>query len=77
MFDHIKVRSLFKIATIFGVPLFIHWSVLVIALFMLTGAVKKPVVTLVAMASYLSILLIHELGHALVAQTKRCEVYSI
>jgi len=77
MFTRKEVRGLFRVATVSGVPIFIHWSVVAIALFMLTGALKKPVMTVVAMASYLSILLVHESGHALVAKTKHCEVYSV
>lgn len=77
MFTQKKFDGLFEVAKIAGVPVFVHWSVFAVALLMLTGAVKNPIMSVVAMASYIGILVIHEWGHSFAAKLKHCEVYSI
>jgi len=56
---------------------YLHWSVLVIGCVILMGAFERPVEALIAWICYFSVLLIHECGHMVVAQRKRCQVYSI
>jgi Zn-dependent protease len=60
-----------------GVDVFVHWTVLVIVIFMIVGAFQRPALTLVGLASYLSVLLLHETGHLIAAHRRGCEVFSI
>jgi stage IV sporulation protein FB len=53
-----------------GVKVFVHWSVFVIAAIMLLGTIRRPVMTLVGVVCYLSVILIHECGHLVAAQSK-------
>ena len=60
-----------------GAPVFLHWSVLVVMGGCLAMAVSDPVVAIVAAASYFSVILIHEWGHAFVASRLGYEIDSI
>jgi membrane-associated protease RseP (regulator of RpoE activity) len=60
-----------------GVDVYVHWTVLAIAAFMILGALQRPALTLVGLISYLSLLLIHETGHLLAAHRRHSEVFSI
>ena len=59
------------------VELYVHWSVFVISAIILLGAIERPAVSLVALISYLSIILIHETGHLMAAQRLGCHVFGI
>jgi len=58
-------------------PLFLHWSAIAIGLLLLLISLRQPIVGLILMMSYFGILLIHEIGHALVARKLNAKVYSI
>lgn len=73
----LKLERLTRIARLDGVNVYVHWSVLAIAVFILLGVIQNPVRSLVGLASYFSILLIHECGHLFVARRLHCEVYEI
>src|ERR1051325_4437572 len=51
-----------------GVPLLVHWSVPALCLFLLGTAVGRILTAAAVVASYLTMLLVHELGHQVVAQ---------
>jgi Zn-dependent protease len=51
--------------------------VLLIAAIFLSGSFRRPLVTVVALASYLGVLLIHECGHLIAAQRMGCKVWCI
>jgi|SRR5581483_249766 len=55
----------------------VHWSVLLIAAVILLNAVRHPLLSIVGLAAYLGVLLIHELGHLLIAQRRGYEVFDI
>ena len=74
---NLKLERLTRIARVDGVDVYVHWSVLAIAAFILIGAIQNPVRSLVGLAAYFSILLIHECGHLFVAHRLHCEVYEI
>jgi Zn-dependent protease len=60
-----------------GAPVFVHWSVLLgIGLILLLGF-EQPVIALVAVASYLAIIVLHETGHAVVARRVRARPTAI
>jgi Zn-dependent protease len=60
-----------------GVDVSVHWSVLVIAALILCSALRRPVMAVVGLTAYLSVLLIHECGHLIVAHQRRCAVFGI
>jgi stage IV sporulation protein FB len=59
------------------VPVYAHWSVVVLAIVILFGAIEQPAVTLGAWTAYFGLLLIHEYGHMIIARRRRCDVFSI
>lgn len=72
-----KPKKLTEIMRIQRVPVYAHWSVIVLAIVILLGAVERPAVTLAAWASYFGLILLHEYGHMFVARRKRCDVFAI
>lgn len=65
------------ITRIRGVGIYIHWSMILIVPVVLANARQKPVLTLVALFSYLGVLTLHECGHLVAARRRGCRVYSI
>lgn len=53
---------------IFGASLHIHWSALVVAGIAFGAFVRQPVHALVLVVSYFAVILLHEVGHAVVAK---------
>jgi Zn-dependent protease len=56
---------------IYGAPLFVHWSVLVIAAAILLNQRRAPWIACIAIVSYFGILLLHEAGHAWMVKRQR------
>jgi membrane-associated protease RseP (regulator of RpoE activity) len=77
MVRRLKLGKLTHVGWIRGVDVYVHWSVAAIAAIMLVGTIRRPLLTLVGLLSYLSILLIHECGHMIAAQRRKCRVWSI
>ena len=73
----IRVDKLTEILRIKGVPVSLHWSVLLIILLILFNVIRHPIESLLAIVAYLGVLLIHETGHLIAAQKMRCEVLAI
>jgi Zn-dependent protease len=73
----IKVDSLTEVMRIRGVGVYLHWTVLLIALIILLNVIRHPLASLLGLAAYLGVLLIHESGHMIAAQRMGCEVFSI
>ena len=73
----IKIDKLTEILRIKGVPIYVHWSVLLISVLILANVIHQPVTSLVGLVAYLSVLLIHEVGHLVAAQKMHSEVISI
>lgn len=73
----IKVDSLTEVMRIRGVGVYFHWTVLLIAVIILLNVIRHPLVSLLGLTAYLSVLLIHESGHMIAARHLRCEVFSI
>jgi len=59
------------------VKVFAHWSVLLIGAVILIGALDEPVLAATVLVAYYGVILIHECGHMIAAQRKRCRVWSI
>jgi membrane-associated protease RseP (regulator of RpoE activity) len=73
----IRLKSLTHFMRIHSVDVYVHWSVLAIAIFILLGVLRHPVLSLVGLAAYLGVMLTHEFGHMIVARRLRCEVFEI
>jgi Zn-dependent protease len=73
----IRIDKLTRVVQIRGVDTYVHWSVFVIAALMLANVGSRPGLTLVGLLSYLSVILVHEVGHLVAAQRLGCRVNSI
>ena len=73
----IRIDKLTRIGQIRGVDTYVHWTVLLVAALILANIRSRPVVTIVGLVSYPSVILIHELGHLVAAQRLGCKVHSI
>jgi membrane-associated protease RseP (regulator of RpoE activity) len=60
-----------------GVGVFVHWTVLLICAVILLNVIRHPLASLLGLAAYLGVLLIHESGHLFAAQRMHCRVFSI
>lgn len=60
-----------------GITVYVHWSAFVVAALILVSAVQRPVTTLCGLAAYAGVLLVHESGHAAMAQRRGYAVWSI
>ena len=72
-----KLSKLTSMMRIKGVKVYVHWSVFLIILIVLLNAGRKPLLTLVGIVSYLSVLLVHETGHLIAAQWRGSYVEEI
>ena len=73
----IRIDKLTEVMRFRGVPVYVHWSVLLIAILILLNVIHNPASSLLGLTAYLGVLLIHESGHLIAAQRMRCEVLSI
>jgi Zn-dependent protease len=62
---------------LFGASIYIHWSVLALIAVLAAFSISSPIHAFVAIASYLGVIVTHELGHAYVARRRGLEVLSI
>ena len=60
-----------------GVGVYLHWTVLLIAIIILLNVIRHPLTSLLGLMAYLGVLLIHESGHLIAAQRMHCKVFSI
>jgi len=63
--------------TVLGAPLFVHWTVFAVVAVLALTAFGNLFFGLLFVASYLAIIVVHELGHALVARRLGYAVDSI
>ena len=71
------MKKFTEVMEISGVPVYAHWSLLLIGALILIGAIERPAETIAAWASFFGVILIHECGHMVVAQRKGYQVLSI
>ena len=69
----IRIRRLRR----FAFPIYVHWSVLVVVALLALTSIKSPIHAAVAIVSYLSVIAIHELGHAFAATKLGYEVVAL
>ena len=73
----IRIDKLTEVLRIKGVPVFVHWSVFLIAALILLNVLHHPMTSLLGLAAYMAVLLVHEAGHMIAAQRLHSEVISI
>lgn len=73
----IRLDKLTEVVRIKGVPVYVHWSVLLISGLILVNAIHQPLSSLLGLIAYFGVLFIHESGHMVAAQRLGCEVFSI
>ncbi len=73
----VRIERLTHVGRINRVDVFVHWSVFAIALVMMLGVLQRPLTTLLGIACWMGVLLLHECGHMLVAQKRHSHVYEI
>jgi|HubBroStandDraft_6_1064221.scaffolds.fasta_scaffold891201_1 hypothetical protein len=64
----IKIDKPTEFLRVRGVPVYVHWSVLTIAILILLNVVHDPGSSLVGLTCYFGVLFIHETGHLIAAQ---------
>ena len=62
---------------VYGAPLLLHWSVFVVVGLLALIAVTNPLYALLFIACYLTIIFLHEIGHAVIANRLGYRVFSI
>jgi stage IV sporulation protein FB len=72
-----KLKRMTEIMRVNGVPVYLHWSTILIAALILFGAIERPAETLALWVSYFGLLMLHECGHMVAAQHLRYRVWSI
>lgn len=70
---HFRLRNL----RIFGAPIYVHWTVLAGAAVLLALSFKTPFTALATLGSYLSMILLHEAGHAYLARRAGARVEAV
>lgn len=73
----LRIDRFTHVGRINNVDILVHWSVLAIAAVMLFGIAQRPFTTLVGIACWMGVLLLHECGHMLAAQKRGSRVYEI
>ena len=73
----IRLARLTRFMRVRRVDVSVHWSVLVISVLILLGVARRPLVSLIGLTSYLSVLVIHECGHVIAAQRRGCHVFEV
>jgi Zn-dependent protease len=68
---------MFRIGAFRRRPILVHWSVPVVGAIMIAFNYSEPVFAASLCAAYFVLLLIHEIGHAIVADFRRCTVSQI
>ena len=73
----IRIDKLTEILRVRGVPVYVHWTVLLISMLILINVIRHPLTSLFGLAAYLGVLFIHETGHLVAAQRMHCDVERI
>jgi len=73
----IRIDKLTEILRVRGVPVYVHWTVLLISVLILINVIRHPLTSLFGLAAYIGVLLIHEAGHLVAAQRMHCDVERI
>lgn len=68
MSDYARIYKL----TLFGAPVHVHWSIIVVAISVMIIARHTPITAVIVVLSYMGMMLLHEVGHACIAFCLDC-----
>jgi Zn-dependent protease len=66
-----------KFLRIYGAPVYLHWSTLLVMGGLLGISFNSPILALISICSYFGIIMLHETGHAFVANILGCDVRGV
>jgi Zn-dependent protease len=72
-----RFGRLTHVAQVRGVDVYVHWSIFAIGILILAGLTRKTGSTLLGMAAYLGLLIIHESGHLMMARRRGYQTFSM
>jgi stage IV sporulation protein FB len=73
----VQFGRLTRVAQVCGVDVYLHWSILAIGILIVLGAARRPATTLIGLAAWLGLLIIHESGHLIMARRRGCQAFSM
>jgi Zn-dependent protease len=73
----IRIDKLTRLFRIREVDVYVHWTVFLIGILMIAASIRRPWVILAAGTSWLALILLHECGHMIAAQRRKCHVLAI
>jgi Zn-dependent protease len=62
---------------VFGAPIYIHWSVIAAIVLILFVYRQDPIIVTIALLSFFSIIFVHEVGHAALANSMGYQVFAL
>jgi Zn-dependent protease len=65
------------VAQVCGVDVYVHWSIFAFAVVFLAGTTRQLTSTLIGMAAYLALLILHESGHLFMARRRGYQAFSM
>jgi len=72
-----RIGRLTHVAQVGGVDVYVHWSILAFAVVILAGTRRQLTSTLIGMAAYLALLILHESGHLFMARRRGYRAFSM
>jgi Zn-dependent protease len=72
-----QVGRLTHVAQVCGIDVYVHWSVFAIGILIFVGAIRSPFPTFIGVAAYLSLLILHESGHLIMARRRGYQAFSM
>lgn len=77
MAGSLRFSRLTRVVRVSRVDIYVHWSVFFISALLILGAIRNPLPTVIGVAAYLAVLVIHEAGHLTVARLKGYDALSM
>jgi Zn-dependent protease len=72
-----RVGRLTRVAQVWGVDVYVHWSVLAFVVVILALTTRQVASTVTGMAAYLALLILHESGHLVMARRRGYRPHSM
>ncbi|MEJ2693572.1 MAG: hypothetical protein P8166_11070 [Candidatus Thiodiazotropha sp.] len=66
-----------KFLRVYGAPVYLHWSALLVMGGLLGISFNSPILAVISICSYFGIIMLHETGHAFVANKIGCNVRGV
>jgi membrane-associated protease RseP (regulator of RpoE activity) len=72
-----KKYTKIKFLRVYGAPVYLHWSALLVMGGLLGISFNSPILAVISICSYFGIIMLHETGHAFVANKVGCHVRGV